>query len=262
MADDAVAGDPVLYERRGALALLTLNRPAVRNAVDAAMMARLEARLDRVEADDDVRVVVLTGAGSKGFCAGGDLAWFATLASRDDGLAMSRRMQAVLHRLWAGPRPVIAAVAGDAWGGGCEILTACHLRVAAESARFGFRQAAMGVVTGWGGGARLFHLVGRSHALRLLLTAEAVGAEEALRIGLVDRLAPAGEVLDQAAALGETIAANAPHSVRAFLGLAHAFDRAGGAAVTEEETRLFAHYWDGEHFRRRLAEWEARRKKP
>lgn len=251
--------EPVTLERQQSIGILSLNRPEVHNVVDDAVMERLESLLDRVEADPELRVLILTGAGSETFSAGGDLGYFATLETRDEGFEMSRRMQAILGRLAAGSRPVIAAVNGNAWGGGCEILTACHLRVASGEARFGFRQAAMGLITGWGGGVRLFRLIGRSNALRLLLTAQTIDAEEALRVGLVDQVVEPGEVMPEAIALARQIAANAGHSIRAFLDLARAAERDAEEALTEAETRLFSDCWEGDHFRLKVAEWEEQR---
>ncbi len=250
--------DPVELERLPGVVILRLARPEVHNVVDAALLERLEHHVEQLEAEGGTEVLILTGAGGRTFCAGADLSYVAALADHRQGLDLSRRMRALLGRLHGGVRPVIAAVNGDALGGGCEILTACHLRLAAASARFSFRQAAMGVVTGWGGGARLFRLLGRSRALRLLLTAETIDAAEALTLGLVDRVVPADELIDQALATGRRIAANSPDSIRAFLALARAADRPEDT-VAELEERLFTDLWDGEHFRRKVAEWRERR---
>ncbi|MEE8523233.1 MAG: enoyl-CoA hydratase/isomerase family protein [Thermoanaerobaculia bacterium] len=252
-----MTADPVQLECRDGVLVVRLHRPAVHNAVDGAMLEGLEALVDRLEDDEDALAVVLTGAG-RSFCAGADLSHLGSLAAHDDGLELSHRMRHVLGRLADGPRPVIAAVNGAALGGGCEILTACHLRIAADSARFSFRQAAMGVVTGWGGGARLFRLLGRSRALLLLLTAATVDADEALRLGLVDRVVPADRVLAEALALAGAITANSVDSVRAFLELARAWDRETPAAAAALETRLFERSWGGEHFRRKVREWRRR----
>lgn len=257
LSTESMAADPLQLERRDGVLVVRLHRPAVHNAVDGAMLEGLEALVDGLEEDADTPAVVLTGAG-RSFCAGADLSHLGALERHADGLELSRRMRRVLARLADGPRPVIAAVNGAALGGGCEILTACHLRLAADGARFSFRQAAMGVVTGWGGGARLFRLVGRSRALQLLLTAATVDAEEALRLGLVDRVVPAERVLAEALALAGTIAANSTDSVRAFLELARAWDRESPAAAAELEARLFERSWRGEHFRRKVREWQRR----
>ncbi len=250
----------VTFETSCGVGVITLNRPEVHNAVDASMMAALEDVLDRVDRQPEIRVLILTGAGHS-FCAGGDLTYFASLDSSDDGRAMSRRMSALLGRLADGPRPVIAAAGGDALGGGCEVLVACHLRLAAPNARFGFRQAAMGVVTGWGGGVRVLRLLGRARALRLLLTAETIDAAEAQRLGLVDFVASGGDqLMDEALSLARKIAANAPESIAAFLDLARTLEADGPAAAEQRETELFAQTWAGDHFRRRVAEWTEGRK--
>lgn len=227
---------------------ITLNRPAVHNVVDEAVMARLELILDQVESTA-VRAVILTGAGEKTFSAGGDLKYFATLATREAGLAMSRRMQAILARLYEGKRVVIAAVNGQALGGGCEMLTACHFRIAADTARFGFRQAANGLITGWGGGTRLFSLIGRSRALDLLLTSRIVDAGEALDLGLIDRVVPSGEVMAGARELAERVCANPERAVSTFLELARSIERDDRRTARRRETELFADCWTTEKFR-------------
>lgn len=249
---------PVELEVVDAVAIMRLVRPQAHNAIDEATMQGLEAHLDTIDRDDPA-VVVLTGSGSRTFSAGGDLDYFSRLASREQGLAMSRRMQAILDRLHEGPRPVIAAINGDAWGGGCELITACHLRLAEAHARFGFRQAAMGVVTGWGGGLRLFRLLGRSAALRLLLSAETIDAAEALRLGLVDRVVAPEGLMDETLALARAIAGNSRGSVRGFLELSRAAEGKDRETVVALETRLFGELWDGERFQSRLEERRRRR---
>src|SRR6185503_3118889 len=182
------SNNAVVFESENGIGTIQLNRPEVHNAVNQSVIEALETTLDKVAADDAVRALIITGAGSTTFCAGGDLQYFATLDTREKGIEMSRRMQVLLDRLWSGQKPVIAAVNGQALGGGCEILTACHFRIAASTANFAYRQAANGLVTGWGGGMRLFHLVGRTPALKLLLTGDSIDAAEALRIGLIDQI--------------------------------------------------------------------------
>lgn len=242
--------------------VIRLDRPRVHNAVDDAMMTDLEAILDRVEAAPDLRVLILTGAGERSFCAGGDLDYFATLESAEAGRKMSRRMSSLLRRLAGGPRPVIAAVNGNVLGGGCEVLVACHLRIAVTGARFSFRQAAMGVVTGWGGGVRVLRLLGRARALRLLLTADTIDAPEAKRLGLVDFLVDEpGRLMDEARALARRIARNAPESVAAFLDLARTYEARGSEAAERLEAELFGERWVGEHFRERVAEWTKKGRK-
>ena len=253
--------DPVTLDADGGIGVIRLNRPQVHNAVDGATMEGLEGILDRVDREPDLRALVLTGAGERSFCAGGDLTYFAGLASREDGARMSRRMTALLGRLADGPRPAIAAVNGDVFGGGCEVLVSCHLRLAVAHARFSFRQAAMGVVTGWGGGVRALRLLGRARALRLLLTADVIDAAEARRLGLVDDVVDeAGRLMDEALGLARRIAANPPEAVAAFLDLARTCDAEGAAAARRREAELFSRAWVGERFQSKLAEWSQRGK--
>lgn len=252
------ASEIVTLELRHEAAILRLSRPRVHNAVDEATMARLEAILDELDAAGDARAIVLTGAGRESFCSGGDLRWFASLARRQDGVAMARRMRAILERLATASRPVLAAVNGQALGGGAEILTACDYRVASSAATFAFRQAANGIVTGWGGGPRLVRLVGRAQALRLLLTSERIDAREALRIGLVDEVVEPGRELDAALGLAGRIARNPPGAVRAFLELVRATD-VDETQAAERETELFGERWTSPEFRQLLERFSAPR---
>ena len=252
--------EPVQLERRGQIATLRLARPAVHNAVDSAMLEHLEASLATLDETPEVAVLIVTGAGTRTFCAGSDLGEFAALADRRRGLELVQRMEAVLTRLEKGPRVCLAALEGSAFGGGCELLTACHLRLAADTARFSFRQAAMGVTTGWGGGRRLFQLVGRGAALRLLLTADTIDAAEALRLGLVDFLVPPGQVEVQAEALASRIADNGLGALRAFLELADGIAHRPADEIPALERGLFERCFAGERLWRRAAQWQERRK--
>ena len=238
----------LLFERDGATAILTLNRPGSANSVDEAMIDLWEGALGEIEADSELRAVILTGAGERSFCAGGDLEWFASITGKEEGAAMSARMSVLLDRMWRLEIPVIAAVSGAAYGGGCEVLTACHVRLASEGARFAFRQAAMGVVTGWGGAARLFRLIGAGRAMRLLLTAEPVDAAEARRIGLVDSVHPASDLLEVARETARHVAACGRDAVAGFLALA----RGDEPDTARRESELFAELWGEPDFVQRI----------
>lgn len=248
--------EPLIFEYDSGIALIRFNRPRVHNAVDDAMMAALEETLHKIQGMAYVRCIVLTGTGEQSFCSGGDLRYFDSLKSREQGKAMSLRMQSILTRLYDGKHPVIAAINGDAYGGGCEILTACHLRVAVKDASFAFRQAVNGVTTGWGGGVRALQLLGRGAAMHLLLTSEKIDAEEAHRIGLVDYVVPRGELMMRCLALAEMIAANSNKAVTSFLDIARCLERRGESAAISRETELFADCWVGEDFRRTLKRWQ------
>ncbi len=239
----------VEFEVEGQVALIRLNRPEVHNAVNEEVMDRLEAVLDRIDQDDRIRVIILTGAGKESFCAGGDLKYFATLKSRDQALQMSRRMQAILNRLYLGDRVVIAAINGQALGGGCEILTACHFRIAADHATFSFRQAANGIISGWGGGVRLLHLLGRNRALRLLLTAEMFDARFGADIGFLDDVVPGNRLDEQVRVFADKILQNSPEAVRTFLRLSNLWQEGNIPEAVRFETEKFADLWVGEDFR-------------
>jgi len=243
------SNNAVVFESENGIGTIQLNRPEVHNAVNQSVIEALETTLDKVDADDAVRALIITGAGSTTFCAGGDLQYFATLDTREKGLEMSRRMQVLLGRLWSGSKPVVAAINGQALGGGCEILTACHFRIAASTASFAYRQAQNGLITGWGGGARLFHLVGRTWALRLLLTGDQIDTAQALSIGLIDDVAKPGEVHAAALALAKRISRHSPGVIAAILELARLHYDCDSSIAIERETELFGDRWTSDEFR-------------
>lgn len=180
-------------EKEGRVALVTLDRPPV-NALTLEMVRELGKALEDAGRDEEVSVVVLVGAVGRAFAAGADIREMARL-DRTSGRALAQAGHEALGRLAGLAQPVLCAVEGVCLGGGCEIALACDLRVAGEGARLGLPEVSLGTIPGWGGTQRLPRLVGRSAALRLMLTAEPVEAQEALRIGLVDRVVPTGQAL-------------------------------------------------------------------
>lgn len=242
-----------IYEEDPQIPVLRFNRAAVHNAVNEAVMDAWEQAMARIKQLPDVRAVILTANGEKSFCSGGDLRYFDTLKTRQDALGMVKRMKALLDQLYNSPTPVIAAINGDAYGGGCEVLTACHFRLAVSTARFAFRQAVNGVITGWGGGVRLMRQLPRSQAMQLLLTSQRIDAVEAVRIGFVDRLVPREQLMSEARALARTIADNSPLAVASFLELSRALERDGETAAQALESDLFCDTWMGDDFARTLA---------
>jgi enoyl-CoA hydratase len=236
------------------IAIITLNRPAVHHAINEEMMDLIENILDQIEKRKETRVIIVTASGKESFCAGGDLNYFAGLKTRKQAEEMSLRMQAILDRLWSGKRTVIAAINGQALGGGCEILTACHFRNAVNSARFSFRHVANGVITGWGGGLRLFSILGHK-ALHLLLTAETIDAKLASYYGFIDAMVEEGASLPAATALASKIVENSPSAIEAFLELYRRFGRDSEESVKKFETDTFADLWVGEDFRTWLQEY-------
>ena len=192
----------------GRIATLTVNRPDKLNALNDALITELGQAVDEIVRRDDIAGVILTGAG-RAFVAGADIS---ELAGQGPITGKQRALagQAVFTRFSRSPKPVIAAVNGFALGGGCELAMACHLRLASEHAKFGQPEVKLGIVPGYGGTQRLARLVGRGRALQLLLTGETIDAAEAFRIGLVNRVVPAGELLPAARAMLEQMLANGP----------------------------------------------------
>jgi len=211
-----MAFENVLVEEDGAVLVVTINRPKVLNALDARTLAELDAVFSDAAARDDVRAVVLTGAGEKAFVAGADINEL-SVQTAVGGREHARRGQALFNRIERLGKPVIAAVNGFALGGGCELAMACTLRVAADSARFGQPEINLGLLPGYAGSQRLPRLVGRGRALELLLTGRQIPADEAFRIGLVNRVVPAAELATEARTLAQAIAAKAPVAVRYIL---------------------------------------------
>jgi enoyl-CoA hydratase len=202
----------ILVEKSGALATITLDRPKVLNALNAATFAELDSVFDDLAADAKVRVVLLTGAGERAFAAGADIRELAAVEP-GAGKAFALRGQAVFRKIETLGKPVIACVRGFALGGGCELALACTLRIAAEDAKFGQPEVKLGVIPGYGGTQRLPRLVGRGAALKMLLTGAIIDAREALRIGLVDEVVDAAELMQRAEALASEIAAQAPLAI-------------------------------------------------
>ena len=206
----------LLLDTRAPLAVVTLNRPKVLNALHAATFAELDEVFGALAADPAIRVILLTGAGGRAFAAGADIGELAA-AKAEDGAEFSRRGQKVFRRIETLGKPVIACIQGFALGGGCELAMACTLRLAADDARLGQPEVKLGVIPGYGGTQRLPRLVGRGTALKLLLTGEIISATEALRIGLVDEVVPAAELMARAEALALSIASQAPLAIAEML---------------------------------------------
>jgi enoyl-CoA hydratase len=206
----------LLFELSEGIARVTIDRPDKLNALNGAVIAELGDAVTRIETDAAVRGVILTGSGQKAFVAGADIAEL-TAQTPIEGKARSAFGQQVFRRLERCGKPVIAAVNGFALGGGCELAMACHIRIAAENARFGQPEVKLGIGPGYGGTARLPRLVGKGRALELLLTGGMIDAAEAYRIGLVNRVVPADQLLAEAETLLRTILENGPLAIRACL---------------------------------------------
>ena len=209
----APAPENLLYEKRGGIAYVTLNRPKVLNALNRRTWEELKAAFEGARDDGEVRGVILTGAGDKAFIAGADIGELAQ-ATAVDAQTSSRYGQAVLELVENLGKPVVAAINGFALGGGCETAMACTIRVASEHAKFGQPEVALGLIPGGGGTQRLPRLVGKGRALQLILSGAMISAQEAYRIGLVNEVVPAGEVITRAEAILEQIFAHAPLAIK------------------------------------------------
>jgi enoyl-CoA hydratase len=203
----------VLYETKGSIAYVTLNRPKVLNALSQGAWADLKAAFEQARDDAAVLGVILTGAGDKAFIAGEDISELAQ-ATSVDAEKSSRSGQAVLDLIENLGKPVIAAINGFALGGGCETAMACTIRVAAEHAKFGQPEVKLGIPPGAGGTQRLPRLVGKGRALQMILSGEMIGAQEACRIGLVNEVVAAEQLIARCEAILKQILANAPIAVR------------------------------------------------
>jgi enoyl-CoA hydratase len=208
--------ETLLVEITGPTALITLNRPAVLNALNAQLFNDLEAAIRALIADSAIRVILITGAGPKAFAAGADIAELA-VTDKKSAEALALRGQSVFTLIATCGKPVIACINGFALGGGCELALACTLRLASESARLGQPEVKLGLIPGYGGTQRLPRLIGPSAALKLILTGEIIPAAEALRIGLVDEVHPPEGLLPRAHALATQLASLAPLALAAAI---------------------------------------------
>ncbi len=224
----------ILVEIADGVAVVTLNRPKVLNALHAALLRELDEALTQLGVDTSVRAVIVTGAGEKAFAAGADIEELAAVGQAD-GQALSERGQQIFSRLETLGKPVIAAINGFALGGGCELALACTVRIASETARLGQPEVKLGLIAGYGGSQRLPRLVGQGAALKILLTGEMVGAAEALRIGLVEEVVPAADLMTRARALAGVMAGMAPVAVRQTIAAVHeGYDLPLGEALAHE----------------------------
>ena len=208
-----MSGETVVYEMAEHVATVTLNRPDVRNAMNTAMREALFRCFTALATDDDVRAVVVTGAGERAFSAGADIREFVEPQVPVQLREQRRRLD--FRQVMEGcPQPIIAAIRGVALGGGLELALACDIRIAAEDARLGLTEINLAIIPGGGGTQRLPRLVGRGKALEMILTGARIGAAEALRLGLVERVVPPGDVLTAAFALARDLAGKSPIALR------------------------------------------------
>ena len=208
-----MAYQTLLFEIRDGIAFVTINRPDKLNALNDQVMMELGAAAERIATETEIKGAILTGAGPKAFVAGADIGDLSRQGPFD-GKARAQRGQGVLRRLETCGKPVIAAVNGFALGGGCELAMACHIRIASESAKFGQPEVKLGIAPGYGGTQRLPRLVGKGVAMQLILTGEMIDAPEAYRIGLVNKVVPAADLLAESEKMMRGILAMGPLAVR------------------------------------------------
>lgn len=211
--------------------IVTINRPDKMNALNTDVMSDLNAVLNGIETDPEIKAVIITGAGHKAFVAGADISEFVGL-SYEEGTAMAKRGQDIFFRIENCTKPIVAAVNGFALGGGCELAMACHFRVASDHAKFGQPEVNLGLIPGYGGTQRLVQLIGKGRALELLMTGNMVDASIALEYGLVNHVVPMDDLLPKAKMILEQIIAKAPLAVAKCISAANAvFSNENGYAV-------------------------------
>ena len=233
-----MAFDNVLIERNGATAIITINRPTVLNALNTQTLDELRRAILELKQDEGVRVVILTGAGEKSFVAGADINELAVqtpTSGREHALAG----QHVLDLIENLGKPVIAAINGYALGGGCELAMACTLRLAADTAKLGQPEIALGLIPGYAGTQRLPRLVGKGKAMEMILTGVPIAADEAQRIGLVNRVVPAADLMAEARKLAAQLAKNAPIAMRYIINAVNKGVEIPFAEACQYEATLF-----------------------
>jgi enoyl-CoA hydratase len=201
------------YELRPPIAVVTLDRPKVLNALNLQSMAELERVFVDIQQNPDIRAVLITGAGEKSFVAGADIRELASLSAQE-GERIATRGQRIFSLIENCGKPVIACINGFALGGGCELALACTLRIASTNARLGQPEVKIGIIPGYGGTQRLPRLIGKGAALKMILTGEAITADEAFRLGLVDEVVAPDQLLGRAEQIAQTIAGMAPLAIR------------------------------------------------
>ncbi len=203
----------ILLKKEEGIGFITLNRPQNLNALDRAMVEEISAAIDLVAADDEIKVVVLTGAGDKAFVAGGDIGFMQELTALE-ARAFARFGQGVLRKMENLPKPIIAAINGFCLGGGCELAMACDFSIASDRAKFGQPEVGLGVTAGFGGTQRLPRLIGMNKARQLLYTGDTIDAQEAARIGLVNETVPHEDLMNHVISMARRIISKGQMAVR------------------------------------------------
>jgi enoyl-CoA hydratase len=209
----------IILKKEAQIGFLTLNRPEVYNSLNHALLMELGEAIDQVKKDSGIGAVILTGAGDKAFVSGADINELAAMNSSISGFDTSREHQSVLNQIERLGKPSIAAINGYCLGGGLELAMACTLRIASEKARLGLPELGLGIIPGYGGTQRLTRLVGRGKAVEMILTGKPIDAQEAFRVGLVNQVVSAGDLITKAEELAESILKNGPTAIRLAMDL-------------------------------------------
>jgi enoyl-CoA hydratase len=249
----------LLLEPRDGILLVTINRPDKLNALNDTVIGELGELAALIAQDQSIRAVILTGAGPKAFVAGADISELAD-CNPARAQVLSEKGSHTFRRLERSEKPIVAAVNGFALGGGCELAMACHFRIASENARFGQPEVKLGILPGYGGSVRLPRLVGRGRALELLMSAAMIDAQEAWRIGLVNRVVPAEQLLPECDKLLRTILENAPLAMRAGIQMVDQQDELTLDEALALESRRFGELAGTADFREGTAAFLAKRK--
>jgi len=217
----------LLTSLKNGIFTITINRPDKLNALNKDVMNDLDKVMDEVESNPDIKAVIITGAGQKGFVAGADISEFVGL-SGEEGKTLAKKGQDIFFKIENSNKPVVAAVNGFALGGGCELAMACHFRIAAENAKFGQPEVNLGLIPGYGGTQRLVQLIGKGRALELLMTGNMIDAKTAWQYGLVNHVVPQEELLSKTKSILETIIGKAPLAISRCITAANAAYREDG----------------------------------
>jgi len=223
----------ILTETSKSICTVTVNRPDKLNALTRQTIQEIGDAVDAAEQDQDVRVIILTGAGAKAFVAGADISEFSHFGEAE-GAELARAGQTVFNRIENSSKPVIAAVNGFALGGGCELAMSCHMRIASDNAKFGQPEVKLGLIPGYGGTQRLVRLIGPTKALELLVTADMIGAEEARALGLVNHVTTPDQLMNKCLEIAGKIAKLAPLAVSGIIGSVNAFLSKGSDGFATE----------------------------
>jgi len=251
---------PILVRKEKNLAWILLNRPNKLNAIDAATLDLLESALVELEADEEVRCVLLKGVGDRAFSAGADISLFSTLSVEEAKKTISEKGQRVLAKIRELSKPVIAVINGYALGGGCELALACDLGIASEKARFSQAEINLGLVPGWGGTQLLPRLVDATRAREMILTGRMVDASEAYNIGLVNKVVPPEKLDEEATKLAESLASGPPKALAAAKHLLNLSLQTPLSEGLKREAEDFSNLFATEDFREGVAASRERRK--